>query len=268
MTSHWDAIRRHWQLLGSPLRPPPEAVETYGRELDLQSADVLLLGVTPELAGLGRTMLAVDESAAMISGIWPGDTASRKAVVGNWLDLPIASESVDAVIGDGCLSALDSSTARLALFGEVARVLRPGGRAGLRLFASPQAPEDLHAVRALTLAGGVASFHELKWRIAMCCTDGDPDRTIKVRAILDAFNALFADREELASSTGWALPVISTIDVYAASQASYSFATAAVLVDEALSRFDRVRLAPTGTYSVAERFPLLVLESPRRSSGA
>jgi SAM-dependent methyltransferase len=264
MTGHWDAIRRHWQLLGSPLRPPPEAVATYERELDLQPAYVLLLGVTPELAGLGRTMLAVDESAAMISSIWPGDTACRKATIGNWLDLPVAAESVEAVIGDGCLSALDSSVARLALFAEIARVLKPGGRAGLRIFASPQTPDNPQAVRALTLSGGVASFHELKWRIAMSCTGSDPDRTVEVRAILDAFNALFADREALAAKTGWTLPVIGTIDVYATSRASYSFATAAVLVDEALSRFDRVRLAATGTYGMAERFPLLVLGSPRQ----
>ncbi|TIW72692.1 MAG: methyltransferase type 11, partial [Mesorhizobium sp.] len=35
MTEHWNTIRRHWQLLGSPLRPPPEVVEAYNRELDL-----------------------------------------------------------------------------------------------------------------------------------------------------------------------------------------------------------------------------------------
>ncbi|TIT47677.1 MAG: methyltransferase type 11, partial [Mesorhizobium sp.] len=35
MTDHWNAIRGHWKLLGPPLRPPTEAVETYHRELDL-----------------------------------------------------------------------------------------------------------------------------------------------------------------------------------------------------------------------------------------
>ncbi|RJT33315.1 class I SAM-dependent methyltransferase [Mesorhizobium waimense] len=264
MTSHWDAIRRHWQLLGPPLRPPPDAVETYERELDLQSAHVLLLGVTPELADLGKTMLAVDESASMIASIWPGDTGTRKAVIGNWLDLPIASNSVDAVIGDGCLSALHSSTARLHLLAEIERVLKPGGRAGLRLFAGPEAPDDLAAVRELTLAGGVATFHELKWRIAMSCTGGYPDRAIKVKAILKAFDALFADREELSLATGWDMAVIGTIDVYATSQASYSFASAAVLVGEASRHFGRGRLAPTGTYDMVERCPLLVLEQPRR----
>ena len=137
MTNHWDAIRRHWQLLGSPLCPPPEAVATYEHELGLQSLDVVLLGVTPELAGLGRTMLALDELPTMISGIWPGDTATRKAVAGNWLDMPVAGASIDAVIGDGCLSALGLSVARRALFAEIARVLGANGYAGLRLYASP-----------------------------------------------------------------------------------------------------------------------------------
>ncbi|MER8651237.1 methyltransferase domain-containing protein [Mesorhizobium sp. M0586] len=264
MTEHWDAIRRHWRLLGSPLCPPPEAVAAYERELSLQSVDVVLLGVTPELAGLGRTMLAIDESTAMISGIWPGDTASRKAVIGNWLELPLGDESAGAVIGDGCLSALDSSVARQALLAEIARVLKSDGRAALRAYASPQVPDDLQEVRALTLSGGVATFHELKWRIAMACAGGDPDRAIPVRAILDAFDALFADREALAATTGWEMPVIGTIDVYANSQTVYSFAPAATLVEEASRFFGRVRLAPTGGYGLAERCPLLVLESPRR----
>src|SRR5262245_39369120 len=53
MTDHWNAIRRHWELLGPPLRPPPQVVEAYDRELDLARSHVVMLGVTPELAGLG-----------------------------------------------------------------------------------------------------------------------------------------------------------------------------------------------------------------------
>jgi SAM-dependent methyltransferase len=264
MTDHWDAIRRHWQLLGSPLRPPAETVATYDRELDLKSKDVVLLGVTPELAGLGRTMLAIDESAAMISGIWPGDRLSRRAIRGNWLDLPLDDGSTSAVIGDGCLSALESSKARRALFGEIARVLKPDGMAGLRAFAGPDHPDEPQAVRALALSGGVATFHELKWRVAMSAIGEAPDSAITVRAILDTFNALFADREELASRTGWDMPTIATIDVYANSRTSYSFATAAALADEAAGFFDSVRIASTGSYRLAERCPLLVLGSPKR----
>lgn len=264
MTDHWDAIRRHWQLLGPPLCPPPEAVAAYERELGLNSLDVVLLGVTPELAGLGRTLVAIDESAAMISGIWPGDTASRTAVAGNWFDLPLANESADAVIGDGCLSALDSSAARLALLAEIARVLKPGARAALRVYARPDMADDPQAVRRLALSGGVATFHELKWRIAMSWAAGEPDHAIAVRAILDAFDALFPDRAELASATGWEIPVIGTIDVYANSQTVYSFAPMARLIEETSRLFDDVGIASSGTYGLAERCPLVMIGSPKR----
>ncbi|RVC55031.1 methyltransferase type 11, partial [Mesorhizobium sp. M00.F.Ca.ET.038.03.1.1] len=116
MTEHWNAIRRHWQLLGSPLRPPPEVVEAYNRELDLARSHVVMFGVTPELAGLGARMTAVDESADMIAGIWPGDTERRKAVRGDWFDPPMSDASVDALIGDGCLTVIGGADARQALF--------------------------------------------------------------------------------------------------------------------------------------------------------
>ncbi|RUX38967.1 methyltransferase type 11, partial [Mesorhizobium sp. M7A.F.Ca.CA.002.09.1.1] len=52
MTNHWDDYHRHWKLLEAPLRPTAETVAIFDRELDLGNADVLLLGVTPELAVL------------------------------------------------------------------------------------------------------------------------------------------------------------------------------------------------------------------------
>lgn len=263
MTDHWNTIRRHWQLLGSPLRPPAEAVEAYERELDLSKAHVILLGVTPELAGLGTTMTAVDESSDMIAGIWPGDTAFRKAINGDWLDLPVPNASVDAVIGDGCLSALGLSTARRALFAAIADVLRTDGRAGLRLFAGPETPDDPAAVRALALSGGVSTFHELKWRVAMTATGDAPDHAIPVRTIAERFDALFPDRNELSARTGWGLPTIGTIDVYRNSPAIYTFAPATALVSEAGAYFGDVRIALTGSYGLAERCPLLVLRAPR-----
>lgn len=265
MSGHWNAIRRHWQLLGAPLRPPPEVVESYNRALDLARSHVVLLGVTPELAGLGASMTAVDESADMIAGIWPGDTDTRRAISGDWLDLPAAAGGlVDAVIGDGCLSVLGSSAARRALFAAIARVLTPGGRAGLRLFASPETPDDPEAVRALALSGGVATFHELKWRVAMTATGKAPDHAIAVKTITERFDALFPDREALSARTAWELPVIGTIDVYRQSPAIYSFAPVATLIEEAQAFFGDVRTVPTGSYGLAERCPLLMLRSPKR----
>lgn len=264
MTQHWNAIRRHWQLLGSPLRPPPEVVEAYNRELDLVRSHVVMFGVTPELAGLGAAMTAVDESADMIAGIWPGDTDTRKAVRGDWFDLPFPGASIDALIGDGCLSVIGGADARRALFSAIARVLKTNGRAGIRLYASPETRDDPKDVRALALSGGVATFHELKWRVAMTATGGAPGYIMPVTEILHQFEALFPDRAELSARTGWELPVIGTIDVYRNSPAIYSFAPVNVLVEEARVFFGDVRPVSTGKYGLAERCPLLVLRSPRR----
>ncbi len=264
MTEHWNAIRRHWQLLGSPLRPPPEAVEAYNRELDLARSHVVMFGVTPELAGLGATMTAVDESSDMIAGIWPGDTDTRKAVRGDWFDLPFGDASVDALIGDGCLSVIGDTEARRALFSAIARALKADGRAGIRLYASPETRDDPQDVRALALSGGVATFHELKWRVAMTATGGAPNYVLPVTGILEQFEALFPDREELSERTGWELPVIGTIDVYRASSAIYSFAPAAAILEEAKAFFGDVNLAATGRYGLAERCPLLAMRSPGR----
>lgn len=263
MTNHWDNYHRHWKLLDAPLRPTAETVAIFDRELDLRNADVLLLGVTPELAILGRSMLAVDQSATMISGVWAGDNALRRAIAGNWLDLPVDRASIDAIIGDGCLSAVDSKADRNALFGEIARVLKPGMHAAIRVFARPETSDDLRSIEALVLAGGVENFHALKWRIAMACTTDDCDCAIKVRTIRDTFDSLFPNREALAARTGWSMVSINTIDVYAGSDISYSFATLAMLIDEASNWFGDVRVVPSGSYPLAERCPLLVFGATR-----
>ncbi|RUX24309.1 methyltransferase domain-containing protein [Mesorhizobium sp. M2A.F.Ca.ET.042.01.1.1] len=264
MTEHWNAIRRHWQLLGSPLRPPPEVVRAYDRELGLGRSHVVMLGVTPELAGLGAAMTAVDESADMIAGIWPGDTDTRKAVQGDWFDLPFGDASVEALIGDGCLSVIGAADLRRRLFASIARVLKASGRAGIRLYASPETRDDPQDVRALALAGGVSTFHDLKWRVAMTAVAGAPDYVIPVTGILEQFEAMFPDRNELSTRTGWELPVIGTIDVYRNSSVIYNFAPVSALVEEAKVFFDDVNVAPTGTYGLAERCPLLVLRAPKR----
>ncbi|TPM39518.1 class I SAM-dependent methyltransferase [Mesorhizobium sp. B2-3-4] len=264
MTNHWDNYHRHWKLLDAPLRPTAETVGIFDRELDLGNADVLLLGVTPELAILGRSMLAIDQSATMISGVWAGDNVARRAMAGNWLDLPVESASFDAVIGDGCLSAVDSKATRGLLFSEIARVLKPGRRAAIRVFARPEAADGLEGIEALVLAGGVENFHALKWRIAMAGTTEDRDSSVNVQAIRATFDRLFPDREGLAARTGWSMASINTIDVYAGSQTRYSFATLAMLVDEASGWFGEVRVVPSGSYPLAERCPLLMLGSARR----
>ncbi|MGX8008083.1 hypothetical protein ACVDG8_003280 [Mesorhizobium sp. ORM8.1] len=178
--------------------------------------------------------------------------------------MPLSAGSIDALIGDGCLSVIGGTEHRRALFSSIARALKADGRAGIRLYASPEIRDDPRDVRALALAGGASTFHDLKWRVAMTAIGDAPGYTIPVTGILEQFDKLFPDREELSVRTGWELPVIGTIDVYRNSSVIYSFAPAAALVEEASVFFDDVRLAATGSYGLAERCPLLILRSPKR----
>lgn len=266
MTNHWEYYHRHWNLLGAPLRPPAETVGIVEREAATADADVLLLGVTPELSGLGKTMRAVDLSPGMISALWKTSTPSREAVVGSWFDLPLPNGSVDAVIGDGSLNSLGTSAGRQLLLREMARVMRPGGRAAIRLFASPDRREQIAAIKDDVSHRRIDGFHAFKWRMAMVLAGPKPDYKVRVTEIREAIEELFPDRAGLSAVTGWRPEEIGTIDAYLSSNAEYSFATARQLVEEAETFFEEVRLVASGSYSLAERCPILVMRRIREGS--
>jgi hypothetical protein len=87
---------------------------------------------------------------------------------------------------------------------------------------------------------------------------GNPN--IAVTAIRDAFDEMFADREELADATGWSGEDIATIDVYANSPDVYSFPNLAQLREAIPDAFTHIRLVACGAYPLAERCPILVME--------
>ncbi len=261
MTDHWNHYHLHWSRLGPPLRPTPGVRDAVVAAVG-PAADIALLGVTPELATLGQRLLAVDASAGMISGLWAGDTAQRQARVGDWLALPLPAASMDAVIGDGCLTVLPTPAEHRRLFAELARVLRPGGRVAIRLFASPAFAEPIETLADDAGTGRIETFHALKWRLAMALAARSAEYTVAVTEIREAVQDLFPDRERLARQTGWPRETIDTIDVYAGSDAVYGFSTADDLVARAAESFGRVGLVPTTGYSLSERCPLLVLGDP------
>jgi SAM-dependent methyltransferase len=243
---HWARIARHWALLGPPLRPSPEDVAITAREAT-RATRALVLGVTPELAALPvRSLVAIDHTRAMIGAIFP-PAPNRAAIVGDWRALPLPSRSIDLIAGDGALACLPFPDGTRALAAELARVLAPGGRVVLRLFASPPAPESLDEIRIASDRG----FHAFKWRVAMALAA--PDRNVRVSDIHRAFETICPDRAALP----WPRAVIDTIDAYRDSPASYAFPT----VDET-----RAALAPlvdvachVPSYELGDRCPTLVL---------
>ena len=150
------------ELVGPSFAPvgAPENAQVLERLGSLQGRRVLDLGcgtgtAGAHLAALGARVICVDVSAGMLGvarRVAQGQGGRVQPVVGSAHRLPFASSSMDVVYGYGLLHHVDIEQA----LAEVARVLRPAGRA---LFIDPLAYNPLiKAYRRMSRA--VHSRHE------------------------------------------------------------------------------------------------------------
>jgi hypothetical protein len=255
----WGSYYRRWPTLSPPLRPNADVRSAMDRAIAGHDELTLLLGVTPELAGCGARTLAADSSATSIAHVWPGNTPSRSALRADWGTLPCGDGMFSAAIGDGSLNCLGYPLGYRCVLGELARVIRGGGKVALRVFLTPDENETLDEVKRSAMAGSVGTIDALKWRIAhaLCARRGTPE--VAVRSIWMAFDRLFPDRAALARAAGWRL-ADTQIDHYAARQDVFSFPTPAQLLASVPSSFKNPRLVASGTYELAERCPILVMD--------
>ena len=257
--NHWNDLARQWYRLASPLRPCREDVEIIRQLVEPGGGLCLLLGVTPEFTSLPMRLVAIDNSAAMIGALWPGNQAGRNVVRGDWLDMPFAANLFDTIIGDGSLTLLSYPLQYERLFTQLNRTLKPGGKILIRFFLSPEQGETCADVCHDALSGRIGSFHAFKWRLSMAVAMELQSPNISVADTHAAFNRLLPDRKRLAKASGWSHEDIATIDLYCGSPARYSYPT--------LSQLRRVLpqcLKETGllqgSYELAERCPILILE--------
>jgi SAM-dependent methyltransferase len=219
-----------------------------------------LLGVTPELACCAwdppLELVAVDRSAAMIAAVWPGDTPARRAVCGDWFDLPFEPATIDVAMGDGCFSLLDYPGGYRQLGRSLARVVAGGGLFCIRLFCRPERAELPDAVFEDLFARRIANFHAFKWRLAMALHGDDVQRGVVLADIWNAFRERVPAPPALAAHTGWPLPEISTIDNYRDAPASYTYPTVAE-VRRVLDPDFELLGEQRGSYALAERCPEL-----------
>jgi SAM-dependent methyltransferase len=262
MSNHWNAYHARWAAVKPPLRPVPQVV-TVVRDLagtgGSAEAPVLLLGVTPEFAVGFDCVTAVDKARGMIEHIWPGDTARRRAIEGNWLTLPVAPDSHCAAVGDGSFNAVAFPHESERVADQVAAALRPGGRVVFRLYERPTPPPLLTAMLEDVAAGGFGNFHAFKWLLAMHIAETSGG-TVAAPDILAVFSELYPDRERLAALTGWSPEEISTIDSYKDSSVEFSFPNRREFTDLFSQRFVNVRFHSCGGYPLAECCPIVSCE--------
>lgn len=254
---NWTRLARQYARFSSPLRPAPQDVALFGKVIAGHDERVLLLGVTPALAGFGQDMLAVEAMPDVIAALWPGDGPDRRAVPGDWRALPCLDHSRSAIIGDGVFSAADVDPA--ALLHEFLRVLSPGGLIAIRCFCAPAQPEPLEAVVADTLECRLPDLNVLKWRLSMHLAASNTDFRVPVITVLDTFNQLFPDRAAFLDQTGWAESEFDYIDLYRGSSSVLRFLPEDRLSDSLASQGVAVSLLRPEGYPLAARCPIFVL---------
>jgi SAM-dependent methyltransferase len=259
---HQKIYYRAWSQLGPPLRPPADVAAAIHEQIKDRPGRALLLGVTPELADVAPDLVAVDRNASMVAHVWPGNTASRCAIVADWRKTNFASGAFSVCIADGSLSFLTFPDETAGLFHELSRILKKGGRAVFRLYLPADPPETIAALRDEALAGKIDNFHAFKIRLAMSLAGQKSVPQIRVAGILEAFNSLFRDREELVRATQWSREQIDTIDYYRDSSVFFTFPTQDRLLSVVSRICPDVRLVSSGRYEMAERCPLLVVDMP------
>lgn len=220
-----------------------------------------MLGVTPELADVASQLVAVDRNFSMVANVWPGNTPSRHAMVGDWRRPTFKSATFAICIADGSLSFLAFPDEIVAVLYELTRILEKGGRIVIRLYLSPDVPETASVLREQALSGNVGNFHAFKIRLAMSLASQRPVPHVRVADILESFNTLFGNREELVRMTGWSREQIDTIDFYKNSNVFFSLPRQDQLLPVVSSVFPNVRLVPSGSYEMSALCPLLVADT-------
>jgi SAM-dependent methyltransferase len=204
------------------------------------SPDVLILGVTPELHALAARsstkITAVDASEAMIAAVWPGEASAART--GSWTDLPVDANSQDLVLCDGGLGTLPDATLQTAVLAEVHRVLRPGGRFVVRLFAPIDEPDGTNTVRHDLDAGLIPSLDALKLRLWSALSAGGE---VRPQAVVAWIREAAGSWEALAESRGWSSEHCASLALHQDSDAVYRLLDAEALLAAAVTAgFDPV----------------------------
>ncbi len=257
--THWQKYHAAWSKLEAPLRPTSETLSKIHELTGKVAGPVLLLGVTPELAKSFEQVLGADKNKAMIDHVWPGNSATRKAIHADWLDLEEPKNHFAAAVGDGSLNAVTTLREIRQVLERVTDLLAPGGRFACRLYERPEKPFSEEHLRQTASRRATINFHAFKWQIAMHLAESG-GASMPVVLIRERFNELFPDRDRLARDTGWPRDLIDMIDIYKGSPTIYTFPNRREFLDVLPKGISHARFEPCGSYDLAECCPMLTFE--------
>ena len=265
----WQRLSKQWDFVGPPFRPTAEdigfASTVLNSTLNAKQPGALtsiLLGVTPELAEIlaNTRSLEIDHSIQMLNWSWLKFPRGRLAapIAGQWTSLPIRKECIDLIFGDGCNIQLEFPGAYQAWFGEMARVLRPGGKVVLRVYVSPETPEHSKTVIDDLMRRRIGNPNVLRMRLFMALQPSAPEG-IRLSDISDFWTSLKIDRNFLTTDLGWPADAIGILDMFKDMNLRYSFPTLAELKMVFAEHFTELGRRIPG-YEIGSRCPTIVLQ--------
>jgi len=162
----WSQTAKLWRDVKPTLKPSAVEVELYEKflrqilkKIKREALRVLVLGATPEIRDLlARYKLAVtllDANPRMMTAMHTLikiKNHRERAIVGNWLKMPLTANSFDLVMSDHPTSSIAYQQLP-KFFAEINRVLKPGGHIII----------DFHLnahVRPLTVDGYLAAYRK------------------------------------------------------------------------------------------------------------
>lgn len=271
--SYWASLARAYAQLGPPLRPSDEdirflerTVAEYARGQSGRAIQALLLGVTPDLAGMrwpaACRLLAVDSSFPMVRAVWPGDVPGRRrAVCGDWLAMPLRESSCDILVGDGSMNCVKYPEECRAFARSARAAVKPGGILILRCYAQPEVQDGPEKVLEDALGGKIPTFTQFKFRLLMAMQHSAREG-IAVNEVYRFWARRKAVESLLVERTGWRRSEIDTIELYRGVATVHTFPTLAESRRALSEFFDEVTVS-FPTYFDGERCPRLVM-TPKR----
>ena len=264
----WSAVATDWSRFQSPFRPHRDdtaVIERVARTLHESrgSLDAAILGLTIETATWpwpnDTRLCAFDSSVDAIAILWPPPEAppGAAAKLAQWTALPVADGALDLVTADGSLVCVDYPAGARALFEEVRRVLRPGGRFVARTFLRPGRAETLAEILEDLEQGRIHNPFVLKLRVDAALHEGLSGFSMHEKWLL--WRRLFPDQEATARRFGWPLRTFALPASFETQDLRFVYPT----IDELRAIFSplfREMELCVGSYELAERCPTLVLE--------
>jgi SAM-dependent methyltransferase len=249
--THWAARSQHWGTLGPPLVPHQDVIDAYTALIPTDK-QILMLGVTPQIANAYTHVTSVDYSPSMIEHVWPGNTETKRAIEDDWLTVGLDDNQFEGLLGDGSINMVGYPDDIKFLFERSYRWLKPDGTFAMRFFTRPAE----HITREYLLAEAAnptVSFSSFRRLLPMYIAANEGNSCIRTARMLEVFDELFPDRSVLK----WNPEHIPTIDSYRGTVASTWFPTRQEILDFVHPDAKDVRFVDAGTYEIANTCPIL-----------